>query len=158
VSANVRIAGVPDLDGVMAIETAAFRNDAWSVDAMRSDLGSNHTHYLVVEDAGHIVAYAGLLAPPGASQADIQTIAVAESARRQGWGRVLMTALIAEAKNRGAREVFLDVRADNPNAQALYESLGFEEIGIRQGYYQPDNVDATVMRLGIAAPSPAVGA
>lgn len=60
-----------------------------------------------------------------------------------------MRTLIGEARERGARELFLDVRADNPAAQALYTSLGFEQIAERPGYYQPDNVAALVMRLHI---------
>jgi ribosomal-protein-alanine N-acetyltransferase len=56
-------------------------------------------------------------------------------------------ALLAEAKSRGAREVFLEVRADNPNARSLYDSLGFEEIAVRARYYQPDGVDAQIMRV-----------
>ena len=71
-----------------------------------------------------------------------------------------MRTLLAEARDRGAREVFLEVRADNPGAESLYDSLGFERIAVRAGYYQPDNVDANVMRLTISDPktSPAVGA
>jgi len=57
--------------------------------------------------------------------------------------------LITEARKRGIREVFLEVRADNPGAQRVYLRLGFEEIGVRRGYYQPDNVDALVMRLAV---------
>jgi N6-L-threonylcarbamoyladenine synthase/ribosomal-protein-alanine N-acetyltransferase len=48
--------------------------------------------------------------------------------------------------------VFLEVRADNPGARALYESLGFAEIAVRPDYYQPDGVDAVIMRL--ADPEP----
>jgi ribosomal protein S18 acetylase RimI-like enzyme len=51
-----------------------------------------------------------------------------------------------EAATRGASEIFLEVRADNPGAQALYCSFGFEEIAVRPRYYQPDDVDAIVMR------------
>ncbi|WP_341872876.1 GNAT family N-acetyltransferase [Leucobacter insecticola] len=58
-----------------------------------------------------------------------------------------MNALLDEAATRGVREVFLEVRADNPVAQSLYASLGFTEIGVRPRYYQPDNVDAFVMKL-----------
>ena len=43
--------------------------------------------------------------------------------------------------------MFLEVRADNPVAQALYASEGFEAVGRRPRYYQPDDVDAIVMRL-----------
>ena len=145
---ELRRAHADDLDAIMGIETATFENDAWSPQNMAAELASRHTYYLVAERVG-VEAYAGLFAPRGSEQADIQTIAVGESARRQGLGRVLMQALIGEARERGAREVFLDVRADNPGAQSLYLSLGFEQIAVRPGYYQPDNVDALVMRLHV---------
>jgi ribosomal-protein-alanine N-acetyltransferase len=159
---QLRRAGTDDLEAVMAIEHAVFANDAWSRDSMRSELASTHSHYLVafpVGEPGRIEAYAGLLAPRGSGQADIQSIAVVPSARRQGLARTLVRTLIAEARDRGAREVFLEVRADNPGAESLYDSLGFERIAVRAGYYQPDNVDANVMRLTISDPktSPAVG-
>jgi ribosomal-protein-alanine N-acetyltransferase len=155
---TLRTAGVPDLDAIMHIESSVFASDAWSRDTMRAELASGHTYYLAAERDGALEGYAGLNAPRGSSQADIQTIAVVPEARRGGLGRSLMTALIAEAGSRGARQLFLEVRADNPGAHALYVSLGFEEIAIRTGYYQPDNVDAHVLRLEIGSPLPAVGA
>jgi [ribosomal protein S18]-alanine N-acetyltransferase len=147
----LRRAGVGELDAIMAIEQATFATDAWSSDLMRAELANAHTYYLVAEDAA-VDGYAGLLAPQGAGQADIQTIAVVEGARGQGLGRTLMNALLSEARSRGASEVFLEVRADNPAAQHLYESLGFEQIDLRKKYYQPDGVDAVIMRLTLAAP------
>ena len=159
----LRRADLADLDAIMALETTTFGTDAWSVDAMRGDLGSVHTFYLVAErddETKAVEGYAGLLAPAGADEGDIQTIAVVESARRGGLGRALMNALIGEARKRGARELFLEVRADNPSARTLYQSLGFEEIATRPKYYQPDGVDAVVMKLRIpdAVTRPAVGA
>ena len=58
-----------------------------------------------------------------------------------------MQTLLAEARRRGASEAFLEVRADNPGAQQLYRAFGFEGIAIRPHYYQPDDVDALIMRL-----------
>ncbi len=145
-----------DLDAVMAIETAVFGTDAWSRATVHGELASVHGYYLVAfppDDPARIEAYAGLHAPMGEPQADIQTIAVAATARRHGVGRALMRQLIAEARERGAREVFLEVRADNPNAKALYDELGFEAIAVRPRYYQPDDVDAVVMRLTIPEPT-----
>jgi ribosomal-protein-alanine N-acetyltransferase len=147
---DLRRATPADVDAIMAIETATFENDAWSPDSMLSELESDNTFYLVAYAPAHpkiLVGYAGLLAPDGGEEADVQTIAVAPSARRQGLGREFMVRLIAEAVARQATEVFLEVRADNPTARALYDSLGFDQIAIRKNYYQPDNVDAQVMRL-----------
>jgi ribosomal-protein-alanine acetyltransferase len=103
----------------------------------------------VAERDGEVVGYSGLRAVASAADADIQTIAVAPKARRLGLGRALMNEMIAEATRLGAREIFLEVRADNPNAQRLYSTLGFEPLGVRPHYYQPDDVDAVVMRLAL---------
>ena len=143
----LRRATAADLDAIMAIETAMFPTDAWSPAMMAAEIDGPHGHYLVAQaDDGGIDGYAGLLAPRGSGQADIQTIAVVDRARRRGLGRTLMLELLDEARHREATEVFLEVRADNPGARALYESLGFAEIAVRPNYYQPDGVDAVIMR------------
>jgi ribosomal-protein-alanine acetyltransferase len=149
--ATLRPATLDDLDAIMQLETSTFASDAWSRGTMRAELGSRHGYYLVAQPASWhpddaITGYAGLLAPDGSGQADIQTIAVSPDARRHGIGRALMVALLAEARRRRATEVFLEVRADNPNAQALYASLGFQQIAVRAKYYQPEGVDAHIMR------------
>ena len=149
---QLRRAHVADLEAIMRLETSTFENDAWSPAMMARDLGDPACYYLVAfppDDPSNIQAYAGLLAPQGAAEGDVQTIAVAHSARAHGLGRSLMQALISEARKRGARLVFLEVRADNPGAQRLYDRLGFLPVGVRRGYYQPDNVDAILMRLNI---------
>lgn len=148
---QLRRATAEDLDAIMAIESAVFAPDDWSRSMMAAELADRHGYYLVafpVAEPARIEGYAGLRSPRGGEQADIQTIAVVPGARRGGLGRVLMGSLIAEARDRGAREVFLEVRADNAGAQALYESLGFERIAVRPRYYQ-GGIDAVVMRLAI---------
>jgi ribosomal-protein-alanine acetyltransferase len=140
-----------DLPAIMAIETATFLTDAWSSHVMSEELAGPHGYYLVAqsEEGGgdaSIDGYAGLLAPRGSGQADIQTIAVASTARRAGLGRTLMLALLDEARRREAADVFLEVRADNPAAQALYAELGFEQVAVRPRYYR-GGVDALILRL-----------
>ncbi|MFC5502822.1 tRNA (adenosine(37)-N6)-threonylcarbamoyltransferase complex transferase subunit TsaD [Lysinimonas soli] len=155
-SRSLRRATPDDLDAIMELETATFERDAWSRDMMRAELESPHGYYLIVESSGsgapRLEGYAGLLAPAGAGQGDIQTIAVAPMVRRRGLGRVLMRALLDEARRREASEVFLEVRADNPHARELYRSLGFRQIAVRPKYYQPDGVDAQIMRLKLGEP------
>lgn len=147
-----------DLAAIMEIERSEFGSDAWSDSAMAADLASEHTRYLVAVSSQSperlIWGYAGMLAPSGGSDGDIQTIAVSPDARRQGIGRGLMLGVHSIAGELGVREIFLEVREDNPHARALYESLDYEEIGVRPGYYQPDNVDAIVMRVSLAPQNP----
>ena len=152
---QLRRATADDLDAIMAIESSVFAPDDWSRAMMAAELADRNGFYLVafpLAQPARIEGYAGLRAPRRAEQADIQTIAVVPEARRGGLGRVLMGSLIAEARDRGAREVFLEVRADNPGAQALYESLGFERIDLRPRYYQ-GGIDAVIMRLTVPAPT-----
>lgn len=148
---TIRIATPADLDAIMAIENASFPADAWSRESMAAELATEHSQYLVDEDAGEIIGYAGLRSIRGNADADIQTIALLEARRGEGRGRALLRTLLAEASARGAREVFLEVRADNPGAEALYLSEGFDEIARRPRYYQPENVDAIVMKLDLRA-------
>jgi len=93
-----------------------------------------------------MAGYAGLMFIPGGTQADVLTIAVRKAYWGQGIGSALLDALLTAARERGCAEVFLEVRADNPRAHGLYRRRGFEELGVRRGYYQPSGTDAIVMR------------
>lgn len=158
---QLRHALAADIDDIMQLESSTFGADAWSQRTMLSELQSGDCWYVVAfrpHTPEKIEGYAGLQAAKGAEAAEIQTIAVSTESRREGLGRVLMRTLINEAMKRGADEVFLEVRADNPAAQNLYLSLGFEQIAVRKNYYQPDGVDALVMRLTPAPRQPGLAA
>lgn len=146
---TLRTATPDDLDAIMVLERAAFVRTAWSTAMMREELASAHTRYVVWEDAGRVRGYAGLRAPRGSRDADIQTIALADDARGGGRGRALLVELLTEAVRRDVREVFLDVREDNAVAQKLYESEGFEPVGRRPNYYAAEGIDAIAMRLDV---------
>jgi [ribosomal protein S18]-alanine N-acetyltransferase len=143
-----------DLDTVLELELALFGEESWSRQMLVGELGQQPASrlYLVAEDAGEIVGYAGLLA--AGAQADVLTIAVDASRWGQGVGSALLRQLLAEARARGCTEVFLEVRADNARAQRLYHWWGFSDIGIRRGYYQPSGTDAIVMRRPLTGPAP----
>jgi ribosomal-protein-alanine acetyltransferase len=150
---QLRSATAEDIPAIMELEVSTFAHHAWNTDTMLSEVLNPHAVYLVAEvltdalgGAPALVGYAGLLAPIGSGDADIQTVAVDPAARSQGIGRHLVTELLEIAQSRQARRIFLEVRADNPHAITLYESLGFERIDVRRNYYQPDGIDAIVMR------------
>jgi N6-L-threonylcarbamoyladenine synthase len=155
----IRLASESDLDAIMRLENESFASDAWSIQNMHDELVGAERFYVVAfstEGASEeLIGYAGLAKSMAAAHGDIQTIAVNTKHRGKGLGRELMNRLIAECVRVGIGEVFLEVRADNPVAEALYKSLGFEQIDLRKRYYQPDDVDAVVMRLTIAQQSKA---
>jgi [ribosomal protein S18]-alanine N-acetyltransferase len=172
VAARLRPMLASDLAAVLALEHELFPEDAWTPEmfaeeasqpaAMRLYLVAEH---VPVKDsqqgppgpaAGHgLAGYAGMMFAPGApgkaGTADVLTIAVSRASWGSGIGSALLGALTDEARRRRCGEVFLEVRKDNPRARGLYLRRGFEEIGVRRGYYQPANVDAIVMRKDLGA-------
>ncbi|WAP53298.1 ribosomal protein S18-alanine N-acetyltransferase [Arthrobacter sp. ATA002] len=139
-----------DIAAVNGLEQALFPVDAWPLQMFYDELNQADTRsYYVAEDPdGDVVGYAGLMCV--LPIADVQTIAVAPGAEGAGIGSALLETLINEAKQRGADDVLLEVRADNPRAQRLYRWFGFEQIHVRPRYYR-DGADALIMRLPLSA-------
>lgn len=133
-----------DIAAVAAIDAEIFGTDAWTPEAFWAELATPGRHYWVLDVAGAVSGYAGIFL--SGADAEVATVGVARAVQGRGWGRELMEHLLAEAASRGASRMFLEVREDNTAARRLYESLGFETAGVRRGYYQPDNVDAFVLR------------
>lgn len=137
-----------DVDAVCALERELFPVDYWPRHMFVDELSRPQTRrYIVVELDGRIVGYAGLMCVQPI--ADVQTIAVVPECEGKGLGSAMLTELIAEAGRRGAADVLLEVRADNPRAQQLYLRFGFEQIHIRPRYYR-DGTDAQIMKLSLA--------
>jgi ribosomal-protein-alanine N-acetyltransferase len=135
---------------LLPLEAELFPEEQWSESMFWSELAQASRHYLVAErtdDAGNVdvVGYAGLCCYVG--EAYIQTIGVIPEVQGTGIGGLLLTALLEECVRRGEEVVTLEVRADNPTAQAIYERFGFLPIGRRKRYYQPSGVDAIVMQM-----------
>jgi ribosomal-protein-alanine N-acetyltransferase len=145
-----------DIDSVLELEKDLFPEDAWSRGMFWSELAHSRgpeatRRYVVAEEGGRLVGYAGLAS--AGELADVQTIAVARDHWGTGLGATLLTELLRAATAFECAEVMLECRIDNIRAQKLYERFGFEAIGFRRGYYQPGNVDALVMRLTTASDS-----
>lgn len=134
-----------DVPAVWEIEATLFPEDAWPLGMFHEELAQSGTRrYWVAEDEGRIVAYCGMMCV--LPLADVQTIAVLPAYEGRGIGSTLLRGLIEAATERGAQDVLLEVRADNPRAQGLYEHFGFEHIHTRRGYY-PGGIDARIMKL-----------
>jgi ribosomal protein S18 acetylase RimI-like enzyme len=79
--------------------------------------------------------------------AELESVAVADNARRRGIGRALCRAVFDWCRLQGANEIVLEVRAGSEDAVALYASLGFVQTGGRPRYYRDPDDDALLLRL-----------
>ena len=148
---KLRTLSIEDLPQVMDLERRLFQSEAWLEQTMATEIISGQTHYVGAFDVS-LLGYAGLKVSGPSYSSDVQTIGVEPASQGKGIGRALMNELLAVAKRRGSEEVFLEVKAGNESAIALYVSLGFEQIDVRKRYYQPSGEDAIVMRMPISQP------
>lgn len=147
-SAALRTMTVADIDTIAALEHRLFPIDYWPRDMFVAELSQPETrHYVIAEVDGAVVGYAGLMCIEPI--ADIQTIAVLPEYEGRGIGTSMLKALLTEARRRGGQDVLLEVRADNPRAQNLYQRFGFSQIHVRKKYYR-DGVDALIMKRDLA--------
>ena len=137
-----------DLDEVHALETELFPADAWPREMFDAELSHPARRYWVVTHERAVVGYAGMMCIPPV--ADVQTIAVAAGHEGHGLGSALLRTLHHAAVLGGGREILLEVRADNPRAQALYRRFGYQHIHTRPRYYA-DGHPALVMRCELVA-------
>jgi ribosomal-protein-alanine N-acetyltransferase len=134
------------IDALLPFEREMFGTEAWTRAGYRAELADKRNRYYIAAEhgTGGLLGWAGVLI--AADQAEILTIGVVPDARRRGIGTRLLDALVRFAIERGANELFLEVRVDNQPAQLLYERNGFAVLGTRRGYYDNGRVDAVVMR------------
>lgn len=81
-----------------------------------------------------------------AGEMHLMNLAIVPEWRKRGLGRFLLRLAKDLGARRGAREAWLEVRAGNLPALALYRSLGFAEVGRRPGYYTRPKEDALLLR------------
>lgn len=129
-----------DLPVVTALEEQIY-SQPWSPNVFESEIDRTDRAYVVVDEEGAVVGYAGMLFVE--DDAHVTTMAVSPTARRGRYGTRLMLALIAEALHRGARNLTLEVRASNDAAQRLYDRFGMSKVGLRKNYYRDE--DAVIM-------------
>jgi ribosomal-protein-alanine N-acetyltransferase len=125
------------------IHAAAFSpREAWGEDAIALQLALPGAFGLVDQRGGM------LLGRVVADEAEVLTLAVAPSVRRQGLATALLRAARAQVSACGGNAVFLEVAAGNAAALALYRREGFVQVGRRLRYYA-DTSDALVLRADL---------
>lgn len=150
-SVQIRPLQPVDLDGVMPIAASLRDAPHWPRAVYEAALQPGAVPErlcLVAISDGALAGF--LVAAVIAGQAEIESIAVALEHQRRGIGTTLLDAAIETLRSRDVAEVFLEVRACNAAAQALYRTAGFAECGRRTGYYADPVDDAILLRLVLA--------
>ncbi|MCF6435382.1 ribosomal protein S18-alanine N-acetyltransferase [Pseudoalteromonas sp. MMG022] len=129
----------------MSVETACHEFP-WSANTMQSCLSGRYFNGAIFEQEQLIGFYIGEVAGPDHTLMDI---CVAPAYQRQGVAKTLLTDFITVSEEAGAENLFLEVRASNQGAIALYQWAGFSEVGIRKNYYPSanGNEDAILMAM-----------
>ena len=113
----------------------------WDEASVRSELTNNLALWLVALDGEEVVGYVG--SQTVLQEADMMNVAVRDSHRRRGIARRLVEELIRQLD---AYQLTLEVRQSNAPAIALYESMGFTQVGLRKNYYQKPKENALILR------------
>ena len=140
---NYRLMCVSDTAQIAAIEASTF-SCPWSEASILGEITNPLSCWLVAEDSGTVVGYVG--SQTVLDQSDMMNLAVLPEYRRNGAATALVNLLIEHLKQRGSCSLTLEVRSSNQSAISLYRKLGFEQIGLRPGYYKNPKEDACILR------------
>jgi ribosomal-protein-alanine N-acetyltransferase len=147
---------VRDLEAVIAIERESGSAPHWedseylALFQIDSSLQFKR-NAMVAEAAGDVAGFAivRLVGGPGAAEAELESIVVAEQYRGQGLGRSLLAESARQVKELGAIRLDLEVRESNAAAIRLYRGAGFLETGRRRAYYRDPEEDAVLMSVSL---------
>ncbi len=145
---SLRAMSESDLQSVLAIELSAYAFP-WTEGIFRDCLRVGYV-CRVLEVDGEVSGY-GIMSM-GAGEAHVLNVCVGPRARCRGFGRTMLRSLLDRAAHAGMREAFLEVRPSNRAAIRLYQSMGFQIVGVRRGYYQAVNgrEDASVLSRSLS--------
>lgn len=128
---------------IAVLEQICF-SDPWSEASVRYECSNPISLWLVAVEDERVIGYVGSQTVP--PEADVMNLAVAPEYRRQGIGRQLMQTLTEVLHTQGIESLFLEVRASNDPAIALYSEFGFVQVGRRKKYYVNPTEDALILR------------
>ena len=154
----VRHAVPPDLPHLVDISKASATAAHWRHDEYAKLVAPEMMHEritLVIEQDGVVAGF--IVGRPLVEEWEIENIAVRGPARRRGLGSHLLGEFLDLARNRGGKEVFLEVRESNQAARALYEKWAFVECGRRSSYYQNPAEDAVILKFSFPQKSRNLG-
>lgn len=128
---------------VVKIEEESFTSEIWTADMLAEEAVNPLSRFFVLSENGRAVGFG--IVRIIETEAEILDIAVSAAERGRGFGRLLLQALLKEARSAGATDVYLEVSEVNSVAKNLYSAFGFTECGRRKKYYGGIH-DAILMR------------
>jgi len=148
---QIRSATPADIPAMLATEQAAT-SYPWAESSFQSSFSERYFNAVALIDGQVAGFYVGELV---AGEASLFDIAVHPEQQGNGIGKALLTHFLDEAERRQATDCWLEVRASNVKAIALYQQLGFHQVGVRPAYYPAPggNEDAVLMALSLAMPA-----
>lgn len=129
--------------GAAAVLEKMYFSVPWSEQSLREAAAREGNIYVVAEENGEILGYAGAWGVFG--EADITNVCVREDSRKKGIGEKLLRFLMQEGSKEDIGTFFLEVRESNSGAIALYEKIGFRRVGIRKNFYEKPVENGIVM-------------
>ena len=139
----IRKMNLGDVAAIAELEKLCF-SDPWSESSIASEVDNPLSYWLVAEIDGIVAGYVGSQTVLDAS--DMMNLAVSPDYRRQGIGQALVNALVEHLQQNRVIALLLEVRVSNWPAIALYEGLGFVQVGRRPKYYHNPREDALILR------------
>ena len=128
---------------IAGLEKLCF-SDPWSEKSVETELSCRLSCWLVAMEGETLVGYVG--SQTVIDESDMMNIAVHPDFRRKGIAEALVAALEEQLRERGSKALTLEVRDSNAPAIALYEKLGFTQVGLRKNYYRNPKEDARILR------------
>ena len=141
------------LSEVARVEHSAYKHP-WTLGNFSDSLNSGYMAQLLTAGtvpSASLIGY--FVAMKGVDETHLLNLTVAPAYQRQGWARVMLDALAVWSRGQNAQWLWLEVRASNAHAKAVYQHCGFREVGLRKGYYPAGGTllnpreDAIVMSL-----------
>ncbi len=149
---RVRPAQSQDVPGLMEIASQSVTAARWNEQAYAKLFAPEAPPGLVglvIEEDGQAMGFlvGRSVDGQGDHEWEIENVAVSGPARRRGLGSHLLGEFLRMVRDRGGREVFLEVRESNQAARKLYEKWAFVEAGRRKAYYQNPQEDALILKF-----------
>lgn len=148
-----------DLDAVLAIENLAY-DHPWSRGNFIDSLAAGYWSQMLIDARCTPLLLGYLVAMPGVDDVHLLNLTVDPAVQHRGHARYMLDALVDHCCARSATRLWLEVRASNRRARALYVRYGFREAGVRKGYYPASRngrEDALVMSLLVGGGLHALG-